>query len=63
MVDAIIELARKQQQVDIFNYLNFIRSQRIHLVQVEVRIILFVEKLSRALLVLGLVITSSKFLS
>ncbi|XP_065069552.1 receptor-type tyrosine-protein phosphatase S-like isoform X2 [Rhopilema esculentum] len=35
LIDAMIGLAHAQQKVDIFNYLNFIRSQRIGLVQVK----------------------------
>ena len=36
VIDAMLELVQSQRKIDVFNYLNFIRSQRIHLVQVEV---------------------------
>ena len=36
VIDAMLHLLRSQRKIDVFNYLNFIRTQRIHMVQVEV---------------------------
>jgi len=35
VIDAMLHLLRSQRKIDVFNYLNFIRTQRIHMVQVE----------------------------
>lgn len=36
VIDAMLKLLSSERKIDVFNYLNFIRTQRIHMVQVEV---------------------------
>ena len=36
VIDAMLELIATQKKVDVFNFVNYIRSQRVHLIQVEV---------------------------
>ncbi|XP_065069850.1 receptor-type tyrosine-protein phosphatase S-like isoform X1 [Rhopilema esculentum] len=49
LIDTMLELVQTQRKVDIFNYLNFIRSQRIHLVQVEEQYIFIYNALVEAI--------------
>eukprot|EP00794_Sanderia_malayensis_P007927 gene7927-8782_t len=49
VVDSMLHLARREQKVDIFNYLNFIRSQRIQLVQTEEQYIFIYHALLEAI--------------
>ena len=37
-IDNILKLASEENIVDVFNYVNFMRSRRIHMVQTEVRL-------------------------